>query len=777
MPDQPKIYQLKAASVAPPCPGHYWRLRKEIAATRGQRVIWQLTQRVLGRVLKVSLMTDEQLAKMIRVFESVLSPAPKTFPPAPAMLPSPAADDSGTDLHSPDSEESSGTVPAAPHRAPAGPHETPARADIFPAPSRDTTAGGASLLTNRQQTAAGTRRILLTNLLPLLEAKNSLNSAAAVLGTSVATLSRLLNTAPVRGAESINLAEKCRRLLVCPVEQLAPAKPESHASPFAVLLTMPAVLAELNRLYVSTMGASCDQATQDRRTGSMATALKRLGDFPEVPSPLAAGLRAGQKPLCLREYLKAQWTPEMEAKLRGQKHYATATVSGRRDLTEEHADGSISNLKPGRVWVLDDMSSNIPFWFECGGDASSPGLAAMIRRHGCAVGRQGLYAWDWATGAWLGLDLIGRLRDAYQASDILRFLRKLMTRYGIPDKIVIERGVWKARCISGWELRDEPHPSHSSYSVVEIENLWQLPEMEVAATAQITDGLRALGVEIIYAYSPRGKPIEGAFHHHQRLVPTFLKPGEAVNIGRHAGEYEWAAHQQRRASDGVDHARDLGFIHIDRLADVAWEAMLWEGRQPKARRPQPPLEMLATFLSASPLRSLNQQNLAVFLPEKRSAALRGGMITCQVNSQTLQFFHPQQFAALGDGMKLDYAFDPAEPTLGAAVYGPRGYLCWADYQPAGPVISARDRSEEPAVLRLKEYKLAHRTAARLLDVATLRTVKIAESRQMPVAATPPSPTGGASVPASRSSAASPHQDTEHTRLNRLAREALLAMTD
>ncbi|NJL18946.1 MAG: hypothetical protein HC901_01150 [Bdellovibrionaceae bacterium] len=484
----------------------------------------------------------------------------------------------------------------------------------------------------------------------------SQRATADALGVSLTTLNRLVND--FKHLTDAQIAtENC----------VADFSKTGRASEFAALVKVPEIVAEMNRLYVATMGASCAQATEGRRTGSIALTLKRLGDFPLMPERLAAKLRGGTQPRPLVDQLKRTWTAEMEAKVRGQKHYALASVSGRRDLTEELADGSRVPLQPGRVWVLDDMSSNLPFWFEVaagdGGVAATNGLSAMITRHGCAVGRQGLYCWDWATSAWLGLELVGRLRDAYQASDILRFLRKLMTRYGKPDKIVIEQGVWKSRAISGWKLGGS-----DASSLIEVENAWQTPDMLGDETAKITDGIRALGVEIIYAYTPRGKPIEGAFNYHQRIVPTFLAQGEAVNIGRHAGEFEWAAKQMRRAGDGVLHARDLGFIHIDRLADVAWQAMLWEGLHDKARRDGKPLELLTQHLNNFPMPAATERDLAVFLPEKRSRCYKGGTISVEVAGETHEFINPEVFASLPTGINLDFAFDPAEPTLGAAIY-------------------------------------------------------------------------------------------------------------
>ena len=550
----------------------------------------------------------------------------------------------------------------------------------------------------------------------------SLEEVAKLVNTSAPTLSRLL--------------KKFGKLTDAELtpERLAPVLSGGRASDFELLLRMPEVISEMNRLYAATMGASCAQATNDRRTGSMATALMRLGDHPAVPRNMAEKLRSGSQPKCLLDYLRTSWTPEMEAKFRGQKHYATATISGRRDLTEELEDGSMVPLEPGRVWVFDDMSSNIPFWFnveqDCITGITDRGLRQLVERHGCALGRQGLYAWDWASGAWLGMELVGRLRDAYQASDILRFIRKLVSVYGKPRKIIMERGTWQSKAISGWKVRE-------TGDIIETENDWQVAQTPDDETAKIHEGIRAIGVEIIHTYTPRGKPIEGAFNHHQRLVPTFLKPGEGINIGRHAGEFEYSAKAHLRGTKGVLHPSELGFIHIDRLADVAWEAMLWEGNKDKSRRhhettdgveTRKPMEILTAYLQQNPMPMPSERDLAVFLPEKRNALIRGGTLTVQVNGETHQFLNPEVFAALGDATRVDYAFDPAEPTLGAAIYNARGFLCWANYLAAGPVISARDRSEVDAVQMIKRYKLAHRTAGRMLDFKTLRTVKTAESR-------------------------------------------------
>lgn len=576
-------------------------------------------------------------------------------------------------------------------------------------------------LSETQYAEAAARRLMLVQAAPLFDSGLADARIARLIGVSPAVFSRVVNLCACKSTAALTTKGKVLRLLDLPMARLAPPPPKYRGSEFEPLLQVKAVTDEIIRLYVATMGASCDKSTNDRRTGSIATTLKRLGDFEVIPPGLAAKLQAGSQPKPLVDFIKKTFTPEIEAKIRGQKHYQHATVCGRRDLVEEFADGSIGPLRPGRVWVFDDMSSNIPFWFEvdreCAETVTDKGLRQLVERHGCVLGRQGLYAWDWATGAWLGMELVGRLRDAYQSADILRFVRKLVTLYGKPEKIIFERGVWMSRSINGWSVMDDDR-------LVEREDALQIPDMDSKEKAKITDGIRAIGVEIIYAYSSRGKPIEGAFNYHQRLVPTFFERGEVVNIGRHAGEFEWSAKAHLRASKGVLHPRDLGFVHIDRHADVSWQAMMWEGNKPKARRDGPPIPTLAAYLSASPLQPVTHQDLAAFLPHKDSITIRGGLISPLGH----QFINPEQFAAMGDSTRVFYAFDPAEPTLGAAIYTAKGFLCWADYQPAGPVISARDRSQEAGPQNIRRYKAAHRNAFRALDIATLRPVAVAERR-------------------------------------------------
>lgn len=593
----------------------------------------------------------------------------------------------------------------------------------------------APRLTAKQSAAANGRRLLLIEARPLFAAGLSCAQVSKSLRVPNARLYRLLQSAPAG-----NAVQKIDFLLAQSTSALAPRARRGRCSEFAALLQTPEIRDEMIRLYAATVGASSAVAAQDRRTGSIATTLKRLADFHLVPESLAARLRSGFRPAPLVGFLKKNWTPEMEMKFRGQRHYTLNTIVGRRDLVEELADGTLATLKPGRVWGLDDMSSNVPFWFDFPRLKKIPncGLAPMIARHGCAIGRQGLYAWDWASSAWLGFDLIGRLHDAYTAADILRLLRKLIKNYGKPEAIVLEGGIFNSKTISGWTVSDS--------ALVETANGIERPEMSEIESARLRDGIRAIGVKIIRATSARAKPIEGAFNHLQRLLPTFFERGEAVNIGRFPGEFDWAARQTRRAANGVRHARELGFVKDDRLADVTWQAMTWEGCHEKNRfgwtTPQKPLEVLTNFLSASPLPAAEESDLAVCLPVKiEGRKIVGGKITVTVLGREFDFVNPKIFAALGDGASVDVAFDDCEPQAGMAVYDSRGFLCWANYLPAGPVLSARDRRHDPAVETLRAYKKFHSTRGRMLDLKSLRTVRFDEMRAPGVAADNDSPRG------------------------------------
>ena len=96
------------------------------------------------------------------------------------------------------------------------------------------------------------------------------------------------------------------------------------------------------------------------------------------------------------------------------------------------------------------MSVNFPFWFE------SPFRDRQTRRTMASASAGNRFcAMDIASGKWLGFELIGRPRDAYRAEDILRFLRRLFTEYGMMRRgPPVERGIWQSKRLTGYTVTD-----------------------------------------------------------------------------------------------------------------------------------------------------------------------------------------------------------------------------------------------------------------------------------------------------------------------------------
>jgi len=739
-PQAAKIYNLDAALMRPPSPGRYWALWKQIEHSRRGINRFKVTQRVLGRVPKVSDMSEAELRKMIHVFESILrgGKKPNTNFAAgqqPGGVPPPAVHedtrtDSRKDLPPPAMLLSPG---AATSRA--EPSEGLATEENSSRCSEWTTLEtpaaallSADCISARQKQAAGERRVLLQHAHDCLKAGMSQQAAAKVCGLSSAALSRLLNSVP--GGGKLSPLAKCERLLGFPVEQLAPDQARGAQSLFAELAKMPSVQQELYRLYLLTIGSSSEYMGASRRTGSAALTLERFADSEQCPERLRERLRNGCQPKPLLQVIR-RITAEIEQRHRGQRHYELYSIVGRRSLEIELEDGTREALPVGRTWVFDDMSTNWPFWFEAPAEAGvALGVKPLVERHGCGLGRQGLYGWDWGSAAWLGLELVGRVRDAYTADIILRFFRRLMQTYGKPDTIVLEQSVWKARSIDGFTVLNH-----------EIaEEKYQRPGMEDGEKALLQDGLRALGIRLMYTWTPRGKPIEGGFQQVQTAFPTFCTPGEGVNIGRYAGEFERGAVAMRRAGDGVRHPKELGFLHIQRHADLSWETMQWLNQRNTGARAGKPAELLARALQESPLPRLTERDLACFLPDLRELQIRGGHVWPTVEGNALAFIHPEHFAELGNGYLVSVKFDPAEPLLGAAIYNRdlssrnhRGYaagqfICWATLHQDAPVISLRDRGEDEGRQLIARYRRFHRTEYRALNLPRQQTVQVSERR-------------------------------------------------
>jgi hypothetical protein len=202
-------------------------------------------------------------------------------------------------------------------------------------------------------------------------------------------------------------------------------------------------------------------------------------------------------------------TPAVHDKFRGPRTYQLNAITTLRGDFETLADGTRRTIEPGDWWVFDDMSVNFPFWF-----ASPFGTSKLAQRHQVDLGRQTLCAMDVASGKWLGVEVVGRPRDAYRAEDILRFCRKLFTDYGLPRRgLRLERGVWKSKRITGYEVTET--------QAVELQE--ERAGMAEEEQQRVTGGLQALGLELQYTTSAKGKgEIESGFNFLQRVMEGAL---------------------------------------------------------------------------------------------------------------------------------------------------------------------------------------------------------------------------------------------------------------
>lgn len=489
---------------------------------------------------------------------------------------------------------------------------------------------------------AHARRAILLGALPSLERGESLAVAAEAARTSTASLCRLLKLAEPVSALGASHADKAFRLVNGPIETLAPGKPPGLVCEFREVLTVSKAADKLMEIYLSTIGASGDYMTSDRRTAKLATALCRFAEEPECPRDLAARLRTGYQPADFVRFLR-KITPEIEARLRGPKHFQLHGSSSRRDMTLRLPDGTRAELPAGFLIEFDDMSINQPFW------VAGPDGAPQISR-------QGLYARDVKSGRWLGFELIARPREAYRAEDILRFLRRLMTVYGRFDALRLEKGIWRARSIMG----------HRITETGAIEEEWNRPAMSDADKARLQDGLEAIGLQIHYVSSARGKGgIESGFNHLQTIVATFSV--DRVNIGRHAGEFEFGAKQMRRVRSESHTPGVLGFAAMNDLAGRIEQAMGYINKTAMGRTGEAPDTTWTREIQTRALPLLAERDLAAFLPVMREVTIRGLMVASSVDGRRFDFRAPI-LAELGDGFRLFLKFDPSEPTLGAALY-------------------------------------------------------------------------------------------------------------
>lgn len=560
--------------------------------------------------------------------------------------------------------------------------------DNFDLPQRRSGAEGNAM------TPAG--KLAILNCVAALEAGGLAASAAcAASGVSQATVSRWRRAYAAGGVDALQEARRGR----------------CGRHPVAMHLDADA------RAYLRRLAAGC---------GSQASAMDDFLDSPSCPPQIREAL-AGRKsrhhiPVSIRRAMAM--TPEMQAMWNGPKQFAQTAFIQHRDMTMISPTGDRVQIQPGDWWELDDQSTNQPFWFdlEPGQTFTRQSTAdRLAERHGVAIGRQGLFCVDVASGMWMAGELIGRPKDAYRAEDILRFLRRLFEDYGLPRfGIRLERGIWKSRAITGEKV--------------------EMPEEQRQI---VVNGLRNLGIHVEYCYQSRGKPfVEGGFDHLQtRMSIEAMKRGwiDIGRVGRGDGAKERETQIMLRSKYGACHPKDAGFAHISELAAVYQEGFEFLNTHAKEGRLLSgiPKQKYQESVSSVPLRDLAPEHVGVFMPVKFETTLRGGHVSKTIDGREYLFGAPEIAARLGNGYRLQACFDPGDPWRGCELYSleigtrnvanlaPGAHIGCAEWSEAAPQFGF-GRAE--TIEQRKRYSRAFRSVYAAAGLTGRRGRRILENR-------------------------------------------------
>ena len=472
----------------------------------------------------------------------------------------------------------------------------------------------------------------------------SLDEVAKLVNTSAPTLSRLL-----KKFGKLSDAE------LTP-ERLAPVKAGGRTCDWEFLLKDAGVRAKLLELYTATIGASSAASANDRRTAKLSTALRNFPYEPECPEELKKLLRGGYEPVPFVTYLRGCVTPEMEAKVRGPKHYQLYGPSSVRDWTCRLPNGDRFEMPACYGLSMDDQSENHPFFVE--------------QRSGeIILSRQGLYALWAKHKVWQSVELVGRTHESYQAADILRaFYKMCLAMGGVPPFVEFEQGIWRAKKISGFKRDGEWL----------VEETVERPGMAQKDMNSVADGLGLCGVKVLYKTKAHQKHIETHFNSLQTVMAIVARQFQC--IGRYAGEFEHPGKQLRRIRAGSHHPSELKFASQSQLADCVAEAFRRIGELPSAVEGKTRYEAHWDDLNKVGLLPLTPRLFAACLPgELRKTTLRNGYIHVESRGQDFQFRH-EDFAKLGDGYELYYKFDDTDPNLGCAVFNRTSQSNSANFQ-------------------------------------------------------------------------------------------------
>lgn len=405
-----------------------------------------------------------------------------------------------------------------------------------------------------------------------------------------------------------------------------------------------------------TSHADCIDLTADERQrlrqlslkcDSRQFAIEAFADDPATRDELRvwiAGYRASRnypKPLLAA----ARITAEDRAQARGHRTFSLRAHTQLRSNTYLDDQGE-HQLTGGDLFECDDMSLNQPFWYEWpyGGDPLSDTF-------GVRLGRQMLASIDTATGKWIGFDLVGRVRDAYRAEDVVRFLGRIAATHGLPRLgFRLERGVWMSNTVRGVQGTTDEGERQTIGSIRDI-------------------------VDIHYVYSPKAKGvIEGSFDNLQTALAL-----HGLQVGRKRGEYEAATKLALACAAARRHPADCGFPHISEAVERVNAAMNTLDARPKLGRLLTgiPQERFTAALTERPLARIPDERAHLFMPVKQIRPIDAGHVRIRVPhyDHLFSFAVPGECAHLGNKYQLLVCFDPADPHAGAHVLDAESDRC------------------------------------------------------------------------------------------------------
>lgn len=455
---------------------------------------------------------------------------------------------------------------------------------------------------------------------PLLEAGVPMRAVAGRVGTSVATLSRLVRQCAGReGISAVEMAPEYDRCGRAPVHELT--EEEALALRGHVLAKSTGTGTGQTRFLLAVEQFAGHPACREETRAfilaelDMAAACRRAPRWP-------AGWRRGAYP-----------TRQEAGLFRGRKAALATQQTERRALEWVDESGARLPMGPHTLWEMDDMSCNEPA-ASVDPDTGEPILT-----------RQVLYTQDVYSAALLGFTQVARSRDAYRTEDVADHVRDSFAAHGMPAILRLEMGkIWAGSFFEGFVPAVPGWPREERWG-----------------------GLSPL-VRVVHTHQSKGKGgIEGAFN----LVQA-MGAHQALGIGRVRGEFE-------EATRAVTRGEIERFWTLPEAGDGLERVSEWFNARPK-RRAALGRELVAPvdLLRGARGPDLPPGEAWRLCPVKRVATVRGGHVEV-----TLKHYpRPFRWVVNGvDGAHLDHgyrvlvAFHPGRPEEGCHVFnaelGPR----------------------------------------------------------------------------------------------------------